>query len=131
VTRDHSVEIFIYGTPWSPRFSAKFFPEKQYGDSIYFEKCLKDSCDYKRIFVNKIEQDSLYKLFEEVNSNFTLSNKQFTVNDVPKVSIIIGSKSNKMSFSFGDLTSPDDASPAVGRLVKFINSRLSQEDQMY
>ncbi|KAA9333677.1 hypothetical protein [Adhaeribacter soli] len=135
VNQKNTVSIEIFGAPWATSFSATFYADEMFGDSIYFDKCQGDSCITKRIYVTKQEQDTLYSSFNLIQKSFSLEDRGVMVMDGTKVRITIFSNpsrnSNQVSYLFSNLTSVEDAGDEVTRLVSFLNSRLPKDLKMY
>ncbi len=124
----------IYGAPWTVRFSAGFHIHDQLGDTLLLFKCKqiagKDSCESKRIYLNKNDQDSLYRYILAAKKNFKLNNYDSGIQDGTKVRLNIGAKSNYISLGYNALSEFKSAGPHMAKLINFINKKLPDDFQL-
>jgi hypothetical protein len=134
LSQNCKLTITIYGSPWDTRYTAMFKLADKFGDTLIVSRCQKtgenDSCNYKKVRLDKNAKDSLYANFQKIKTNFKLSDEQSHVRDGTKVMISISSPTTAVSYSYSGIGGISGAGPDVVALVKFINAQLPGDFQM-
>lgn len=81
--------------------------------------------------ITKLEREALFQQYDSIQTSFSMYDKNIIVNDGPIVYISIASNSNETNYIFRNLGLAEEANPHVAALIKLINSRLSEDNQMY
>jgi hypothetical protein len=135
LSRENELSIFTYGAPWENQFEAFFNPNEISKDTLFISKIENDNGkqtkSLEKIKLNPNEIDSLYTYFQKIKNNFKLDKRKNRVMDGTSVGISISNNTTSLSYSYRGLEKAENADPEIGKLIRFINTRLPKNFQMY
>ncbi len=135
LSRDNQLEIYTYGAPSSDQFQASFNQTETSKDTLFvskFESIMGEKKrSLKKIKLKPNEIDSLYLYFQKIKDNFKLNDRQTQIIGGTSVGIAIRNNATSLSYSYRGLDKAENSTMEIRKLLRFINSRLPKEFQMY
>ena len=135
LSRDNQLEIYTYGAPWTDQFQASFNQTETSKDTLYVSKFEtvngKKKQSLEKIKLKPNEIDSLYLYFQKIKDNFKLNDRQTRVMDGTSVGVSIRNNATSLSYSYRGLDKAENSTMEIRKLLRFINSRLPKDFQMY
>lgn len=135
VIKNAGVSLRIYGAPWTVRFSALLHSNEDMGDTLFLFKCQqiddKDTCEIKKIYLNKAALDTFYAHVIAIKKNFRLNNHDSGIQDGTNVNLIIGASANNINMGYRALPDARSANVNVTNLIDFINKKLPEDFQLF
>ena len=135
LSRDNELLIQTYGKPSDDRFVASFNATETSKDTLFISKIEyeneKSIETVKRIKLNPNEVDSLYSYFQKIKSNFKCESTESKVMDGTSVAIVIRNNATSVSYSYRGLDKAENSTMEIRKVIRFINSKLPKNFQMY
>ena len=135
LSRDNELLIQTYGKPSDDRFIASFNATETSKDTLFISKIEyeneKSIETVKRIKLSPNEVDSLYSYFQKIKANFKCESTESKVMDGTSVAIVIRNNATSVSYSYRGLDKAENSTMEIRKVIRFINSRLPKNFQMY
>ena len=135
LSRDNELLIQTYGKPSDDRFVASFNATETSKDTLFISKIEyeneKSIETVKRIKLNPNEVDSLYSYFQKIKANFKCESTESKVMDGTSVAIVIRNNATSVSYSYRGLDKAENSTMEIRKVIRFINSKLPKNFQMY
>lgn len=133
LSRDCQLELRIYGRPGEHACAAFFNLTDKTKDTLYVSNFRnidgKDSTITKKIKLNPAEQDTLFSCFQSVKEKFNPEDSHPAL-DGTRVCVSILNSGRAVSYYYLGLSRANDAGYAVDKMIRFINKRLDEDNQM-
>lgn len=133
--RDNELHLYTYGKPYDDRFGASFNSTETSKDTLFISKIEygseKEIETIKKIKLSPKEVDTLYSYFQDIKSNFKPESKETKLLDGTSVAIVIRNNATSVSYSYRGLDKAENSTMEIRKLIRFINSRLPKDFQMY
>lgn len=135
ISRDNELFFYTFGKPSDDRFAARFSSTETSKDTLIISKIEfeneKENQTVKKIKLSPQEVDSLYSYFQDIKTNFKPIGRESKVMDGTSLSIVIRNNATSVSYSYTGLDKAENATKDIRKLLRFINSRLPRDFQMY
>ena len=135
LSRDNELLISTYGKPSDDRFVASFSSTETSKDTLLILKIEygseKEIETLKKIKLSPKEVDSLYSYFQDIKTNFNPKGRESKVLDGTSVAVVIRNNATAVSYSYRGLDKAENSTMEIRKLIRFINSRLPKDFQIY
>ena len=135
LSRNNELLLYTYGKHYDDRFVASFSSTETSKDTLFISKIEyvsdKKIKTVKRIKLSRKEVDSLYSYFQDIKNNFKPESRESEVLDGTSVAIVIRNNATSVSYSYRGLDKAENSTMEIRKLMRFINSRLPKDYQMY
>ncbi len=135
LSRDNELLLNTYGKPYDDQFVASFNPTETSKDTLLISKIEyrneKEIETVKKVKLSPKEVDSLYSYFQDIKNNFKPEDRKSKVLDGTSVAVVIRNNANEVSYSYKGLDKAENSTTEIKKLMRFINSRLPKDFQMY